>query len=225
MAGDAPPTTSLTDTAEHWTRARIVDGTFPAGHRLRERELSEALGISRVPVREALHNLAHQGFVVLQPRRGATVVSMDAVAVDELFDLRCLLEPFAARAAADAYGSGRSHPGLDNAMTQAENALDSGDPEEILIANAVFHEQLLEAARHSFLLETSQPVIQKTRWIFAQTADRSADGQLHEHHVIYDAIRTGQAQLAEACMLAHVESGRRASLAAVTPDPTTTEEK
>lgn len=222
-AARARPSTSLTEDAERWIRARIIDGTYGAGSRLRERELSAALGVSRVPVREALRNLEHQGFIVLQPRRGAVVRSMDPVAVNELFDVRCLLEPLAAREAARAYRAGRSHEGLDAAMERAEAAMASGDKQEILVANTLFHEQLIEAARHDLLRETSGPVLERTRWIFAQTSSRDPGGQLHEHHAIYEAIRGGQPRVAEAYMLAHVESGRTASIAAVSPDPSAEE--
>lgn len=206
---------SLTEHAEVAIREGIVLGTYRPGSRLRERELSEEFGVSRVPVREALRNLEYQGFVTILPRRGAIVREMSARDVDELFDLRTALEPLAASTAARRYAVGEPHPGLDNAMERAEAATASADPQEILLANSEFHTELVSAAQHQMLTDAMGPVLARTRWLFAQTADRSAEVQAHEHHQIYEAIRSGQARLASAYMLAHVESGRQPSLEAL----------
>lgn len=203
---------SLTEVAETAIREGIIVGTYAPGNRLRERELSEDIGVSRVPVREALRNLEFQGFVTILPRRGAIVREMSAQDVDELFDLRCALEPLAAGAAARHYAAGIPHAGLDQAMERADAATASKDAQAILVANAEFHTELIRAARHRMLSDTMPAILARTRWLFAQTADRSADVQSHEHHQLYEAIRSGEARLAEAYMLAHVEAGRRPSL-------------
>jgi Transcriptional regulators len=208
---------SLTEKAESAIREGIILGRYAPGDRLRERGLSEEFGVSRVPVREALRNLEFQGFVTILPRRGAVVREMSAQDVDELFDLRCALEPLAAGAAARQYAAGVPHPGLDGAMVAADAATASRDAEAILVANADFHTQLIQAARHRMLADTMPAILARTRWLFAQTADRSASVQGHEHHQLYEAIRAGEARLAEAYMLAHVEAGRSPSLQAIDP--------
>lgn len=211
-----PHTGSLTEQAEVAVRDGIILGRFAPGCRLRERELSIELGVSRVPVREALRNLEFQGFVTIQPRRGAIVREMSAQDVDELFDLRTALEPLAAGIAARKYQAGHPHEGLDRAMEKAQRATDSSDAQAILLANSDFHSELVLAARHQMLTDAMAPVLARTRWLFAQTADRSAEIQSHEHHQIYESIRSGQETLASAYMLAHVESGRQPSLDAIT---------
>lgn len=207
---------SLTEQAEVAVRDGIISGRYEPGFRLRERELSVELGVSRVPVREALRNLEFQGFVTIQPRRGAIVREMSAQDVDELFDLRTALEPLAAGAAARRYRAGEPHDGLEHAMEKAQKATDSADAQAILLANSEFHTELVFAARHQMLTDAMAPVLARTRWLFAQTADRSAEIQSHEHHQIYESIRSGQERVAAAYMLAHVESGRQPSLDAVT---------
>ncbi len=207
---------SLTELAETAIREGIIVGTYAPGDRLRERELSESIGVSRVPVREALRNLEFQGFVTILPRRGAIVREMSARDVDELFDLRSALEPLAAGAAARHYAAGSPHVGLDEAMERADAATASKDAQAILLANAEFHTELINAARHRMLSDTMPAILARTRWLFALTADRSAEIQSHEHHQLYDAIRSGEARLAEASMLAHVEAGRRPSLKSIT---------
>ena len=66
-AGDA------VDLAYQAIRRAIIEGTYPAGARLPEEELSERIGVSRTPIRQALRQLEHQGHVELRPRRGAWV--------------------------------------------------------------------------------------------------------------------------------------------------------
>ena len=209
------PGGSLTEQTETSVREGIITGRYAPGDRLRERELSEDLGVSRVPVREALRNLEFQGFVTILPRRGAIVRVMTAQDVTELFDLRSALEPLAASTAALRYSEGYAHEGLDRAMDNAQTATESADAQTILLANSEFHTELVSAARHQMLADAMAPVLARTRWLFAQTADRSANLQMHEHHQIYDSIRSGHPQLASAYMLAHVESGRRPSLEAI----------
>src|SRR5207249_3993911 len=79
-------------------REAIVDGRLVPGERLKEEELAHELGISRTPVREALLVLQAEGLVDAAPNRGAVVRAHDAVDLDDLYQLRALLEGYAARA-------------------------------------------------------------------------------------------------------------------------------
>src|ERR687884_94343 len=81
-------------------REAIVDGRLAPGARLKEEELARELGISRTPIREALLILQAEGLVDAAPNRGATVRAHTAQDLDDLYQLRALLEGFAARRAA-----------------------------------------------------------------------------------------------------------------------------
>src|SRR5438309_11120403 len=81
-------------------REAIVDGRLEPGRRLKEEELARELGISRTPVREALLVLQSEGLVAAEPNRGASVRAHDAADLDDLYQLRALLEGYAARRAA-----------------------------------------------------------------------------------------------------------------------------
>ncbi len=78
-------------------RAALLDGTLAGGTRLLQTELAQQLGVSTTPVREALRDLATEGLVVLDARRGALVRSLDVDEVRELYDLRMTLEPMLVR--------------------------------------------------------------------------------------------------------------------------------
>lgn len=81
-------------------RRRIVDGEFQAGSQLRQEALAVEFGVSRIPVREALMQLEAEGLVKIHPHRGAIVSALSPQEVEELFDLRALLEPRLLKASA-----------------------------------------------------------------------------------------------------------------------------
>lgn len=203
---------SLTEQTERALRDMVVRGRFQPGDRIVEREVSEQLGVSRVPVREALRRLEHQGFVTTAPHRGAVVRTMSLTDVEDLFDLRIGLDRMAAEAAAHRHASGEVHEGLAHATARAEEATAAGG-EATITANAHFHDQLLAASGNPLLVHVAAPVQARTRWLFAMTADRDPELQCREHRQLYDAIRSGNADLAGWYAAAHVEAGRAASLA------------
>jgi DNA-binding GntR family transcriptional regulator len=95
---DESQRTLHTRIANH-VREAIVRGELRPGERLRTEEIARQFGISRIPVREALHSLVAEGFVTLSPQRGAFVADLAVEDIEEIYLLRCLLEPVAARLA------------------------------------------------------------------------------------------------------------------------------
>jgi DNA-binding GntR family transcriptional regulator len=86
----------LTDRVLVALREAITSGRLPADARIKQEQIAAELGVSRTPVREALHLLEQEGLVRLVPRRGAIVQGFTAADVRELYELRELLEPAAA---------------------------------------------------------------------------------------------------------------------------------
>ena len=80
-------------------RQAILSGVLSPGARLRQEELADVFGTSRIPVREALRALEYEGLVASEPHRGFTVTTLDADDVEEVYDLRILLESEAVRLA------------------------------------------------------------------------------------------------------------------------------
>src|ERR1700678_483212 len=91
------PNVPLPHQVYHQVRRAILNGFFVPGQMLRHEEVAAILGVSRSPLREALPRLEAEGMVVLHPRRGYAVVSLDPTEIAELFDLRILLEVELAR--------------------------------------------------------------------------------------------------------------------------------
>ena len=87
-----PPPTRATACADQ-IRRKILDGEYSSGMQLRQDALAEELGVSRIPVREALVQLEAEGLVTLRPHRGAIVTSLSGPEIQELYEFRALLEP------------------------------------------------------------------------------------------------------------------------------------
>src|SRR5438552_14346318 len=95
------PMTCLADKAYHEIRGLIVSLELAPGAVIDERDLIERLGIGRTPVREALRRLAHERLVEVYPRRGMFVTGVDVRQLARLSEVRAVLEPEAARLAAE----------------------------------------------------------------------------------------------------------------------------
>lgn len=129
-------------------RAGILCGRFAPASRLTEHEVATAAGVSRTPAREALRLLHSEGFVDFTPNQGAVVTEWSAEDVDEIFDLRVLLECYgAARAATHATGAQIENL-LELASQQREEARERRDGflDRITSLNSRFHRCLQESA-------------------------------------------------------------------------------
>lgn len=85
---------TMASAAAEEIRNRILSGTYPPGFQLKQDGLAGDLGISRIPIREALVQLESEGLLKILPHRGAVVVELTADEIEELFNMRLLLEPF-----------------------------------------------------------------------------------------------------------------------------------
>lgn len=171
-------------------------GEYVPGVRLRERELSEALNVSRVPVREALQQLEAEGFVVTSPRRGATVKQITLKDVNELFDLRLSLEVLAARLAAQVAAAGRATGRLPQLMDEAAETTARHDHEQIPLINPALHTEIVAMGGNSLLESSMKPLLGRMQWLFALIGERDPQGQCEEHLGLCKAINDGKPDLA-----------------------------
>ncbi|MDF2442458.1 MAG: hypothetical protein JWR01_661 [Subtercola sp.] len=193
-------------------RERIIEGIYPAGARLRERELSDDLKVSRIPVREALPQLEADGYIVTYPRRGAVVRQLTLVDVQELFDIRLALEVFAARKAAERARVETLSPRLDELVKKARTITNEFSPREISTINTQIHEEIIRLADSELLDNLMRTVMGRTRWLFRLTSDRDQNEQFHDHDDLARAIYGGNADIAAAIAHTHIENGRQPSV-------------
>lgn len=188
----------------------IARGDLPPGTRLREIELSERLGLSRTPVREALRALEADGLVQHQPRQGAMVRKLDHAEVMELYEMRAVLEGTAARLAARMASDIELHA-LAVLNDQFAATTDAATAAEL---NRQFHHTLMGASRNRFLVRAVDG-LRKTMLILGPTtmtlATRVAEAA-SEHAGIVKALQARDGARAEALMRSHIEAAQLSRL-------------
>ena len=210
------PSEPLSSRVYELLRDQIIVGAYPPGIRLTERELAVTLGVSRVPLREALPQLEADGFINTSIRRGASVTQLTMRDIEELFDVRIGIEVYAARLAAIRASRGASTDALFDVMHRADEVLARADATEITNTNADLHEEIIRLADNSLLAAMMRPLSGRVRWVFNLTSDRDPTVQCREHHELCDAIRDGDSELAASLAYAHIERGRRPTMDALT---------
>jgi DNA-binding GntR family transcriptional regulator len=194
-------------------RAMILGGRLKPGERLVEESLSTELGVSRVPVREALLALSAQGLVRIERRRGATVAEITPKIVAELVEVRALLEGLNARLAAQRHDP-EIVVDLRDTLQRGNKAATSGTREELARLNAEFHERLGEASRNSVLSEVMRGLRERTSLAFAINGRARARKDWQEHSGILAAVIAGDSELAALLANRHVHNAAAAFSAA-----------
>lgn len=213
MAGDQPARTdqSLRDRVFEEVKERIISGQLPVGARLHERNLSEELGVSRVPLREAILTLRSQGLVDVQPRIGAFVKPLTARYVAELFDVREVLEPLAACLAATRRTE-EQVTDLERYFLEEQRALELDDNKAGSLANAEFHLLILRASDNELLYSIVAPLQTQIQRLFRRTIVSIGASLFHDHGAMLDAIRRQDSARAAQLALEHVAGTRAHSL-------------
>lgn len=136
-------------------RDQILNHTIETSSRLVEAQIAREIGISRTPVREALHLLEKDGFVESIPRVGYRVKNLALKELDEIIEIRRVNETLACQWAL-ARINAKTIKLLENNIAKAQNALDKGEPDQFLGYDEEFHEILVKAAGSKHLLELCQ---------------------------------------------------------------------
>lgn len=186
-------------------RERILRGDFPEGEPLRQDALAEELGVSRIPVREALRQLEAEGLVTFNPHRGAVVSSMSLAEIEELFELRAEIEGELLRRAIPK----TSKEQLDRAvevLDEFENALHAGEASRWGPLNWHFHSALYAPANRNVTMGVLQKLHQHSDRYFRMHVLLAHGGEqaATEHRAIAAAVKKKDATVASALMRAHI---------------------
>lgn len=188
-------------------RESIRSGRLPPGERLRETDIAERLGVSRTPVREALRRLQSDGLVTFAPWRGMTVAALDLAQLEELYDMREVLESAAARFAA-TNASDADVAWLRSLLEEQSAAgSEAGALERI---NRAFHDAIYRAAHNRYLLGALSSLADSLGLLKNTTfsiAGRPESG-LAEHRRIVDAIADRDPEAAEDAARRHIAKAR-----------------
>ena len=204
----APLVRNASAAATELIRAAILDGRLPPGQRLKEEELARELGISRTPVREALLILQTEGLVDAAPNRGAVVRSHAAGDLEDLYQLRALLEGYATRRAAVNITESALES-LAASCDRFDELMDS-DVQDLVKENLFFHNVILDAARSPRVAELTRKVIELPlvyrSYIWYSVDQRRISA--HYHRQITRALEARDGERAELVMKEHVFEAR-----------------
>jgi DNA-binding GntR family transcriptional regulator len=204
-AQEEPP--SLADRAFQQLQDRLIFLDIPPGAPLNEGRLSQELNLGRTPLREALKRLESEHLVVTYSRRGTFATTVDITALSEISQVREVLEPLAARLAAERRG-GDARDQLEDLRDRLGAAgNDWLNRDEALRWDLQIHRAVYAAAGNAHLRVTLERYSNLATRIWCVVADRIPQLQEHVtvHHDLLGAVLAGDAEEAGTIMLTHVQ--------------------
>lgn len=201
---------SLPEIISDQLRKDISRGLYKPGP-VRIRELADRFGVSPMPVREALRRLEAEGLISFKPNRQIRINALSAAEVDEVFQIRAELEPFALRRAATRLQKDeQTLRELDDLLERMDGTMD--DPDAWRTMNEQFHSALhrgSEMPRLEAILSSLWANIEPYIRLYLRT---SANVQLaqQQHHAMLDHVRAGDGEAAAAVLLEHIAVSRDA---------------
>ncbi len=187
----------------------VVGGGLQPGQHLVESDLARQLGVSRQPVREALHRLEAEGWVDLRPSQGAFVHVPTDREVNQLLDVRELLEAETARLAARSVTQGATAE-LRAIWQDGMTAAEAGDFDHAAAANNAFHAEIAARSGNGMLADLAAIVSRRTRWHYRMVAPARGPESWAEHQQLIEAIEVGDEERAAEIARLHNERTRGA---------------
>ncbi len=191
----------------------IVKGDIEPGARVVESSIGESLGISRTPVREAIHKLEREGFLERSPSIGFFVADLRRSDIEETFGIRTVLESYAARLAAVNHMPDELKP-LVEKVEQYQLCLERGDAAALLRINTEFHEMLYGLSRSPRLIKMINDLkdqIYRFRRVILNRCDMARISN-EDHMLMLELMRRRDADAVERVVREHLLKGKDAVL-------------
>jgi DNA-binding GntR family transcriptional regulator len=189
-------------------RSELLSGKLEPGQWLREQELAAALDVSRTPVREAVRQLAQEGFLVIEANRGVRVRGLSLAEAVATFEVRERLESMAAGLAA-RHVDGAARAALAEQL-RVMNAVDPADQAEHVRADDAFHALVARLSGNPVLQELVERLSERVMRVKVLTRDVHVSAFAREQHArIVSAIGAGDEAAAEAAMREHIRTNLR----------------
>ncbi len=200
-------------TYEH-LKSNIFAGRFAPGERLAEEHLAEELGVSRTPVREALHKLEQDGLIEPLESRGFCIPRDSPEEIEDLFELRTVLEGYTLKIICERITE-EQIAFLEELIDNAEEALQRQQIEEVFNWNTKFHDSLHDLVAdkrrfHSMIVNMRKYVLRyrKDTLQYLGAAKRASDG----HRQILLALKLKDPELCERVMRVHIRQSKEDAL-------------
>jgi DNA-binding GntR family transcriptional regulator len=201
---------SLSELALRELREAIIDGRLKLGDHLSEIRLSQMLGISKTPVREALQQLRREGLVKIDPQRGTSIFSIEDAEVDQILDFRSLLE---VAGATKIFSSDRAAAcrRMRAVVTAMSKALARGDVQSYRRLDADFHFVLIEESGNHYIINAYGLVAAKIGALRSRAHDDKnvVDSSLVVHSRLLELLETGDAKAFCVLLERHIRNAGR----------------
>lgn len=203
---------SRSETAFDYIRKRIYDGQIGPGARINELEISQQLGISRGPVREAIRRMTSSGLLTFEPNAGARVITLTPERVAQLYDVREALEAKAAALAAELMTTEERQALIATLDAhQAQMTDDNSTSYPRGSSDWDFHLLVLKGARNEVIWRICGDEL-RDMFSLLRSQHGSSPGRgrraLEEHRWVAEAIERGHADLASMLMIQHIRASR-----------------
>ena len=201
---------ALKDWAYGIIKNSILSLQFPPGAQLHIEDLADQMGISRTPIREALLKLESDGLVRTVPRVGFFVTEITKRDLEELFELRELLEGYAAERTAPLL-TDSDLARMDRLLEIGVSAVERGDLDEFLEIEIAFHTFLIERCNNRRLVEVMKSLEDLTyrERVLSLRSLENVRASLTEHQKIADALHRRDGELAGKRMREHIRNVRK----------------
>ncbi len=188
-------------------RKAILTGKLKPGERLMEIHLADKLGVSRTPVREAIHKLELEGLVTMIPRRGAQVAQISEKGLKDVLEVRRALDGFCAELACERMTEEDAER-LRTACKAFENATRTKDTTEIAKADVAFHDIIINSTGNERLISTINNLAEQIyRYRFEYIKDDNQHTRLiEEHRQLMDAILMRDPEKARKASRIHIDN-------------------
>lgn len=197
---------TLSDRVFEIVREQIVTGRLGANAPIRQDALAAELGVSKIPLREALARLEQEGLIGSQANRGYFVKPLSADQLDELFALRLAIEPAAAARAAALAGDAERAAALE-AFERLDKAA-GGNLSEVAVRNREFHVALVQNAGRLLTVQLVERLsILAERYVVAHLEPAGRETRAHqEHRELLDAYLARDGAKLEALLAGHIRA-------------------
>lgn len=185
----------------------IISGKYKLGDSLTEKELSDQMGVSRTPVREAFRQLELEGLVQSIPNKGVIVTGIAQQDIEDIYSIKIAIEGLAARLAAERI-SAQDLADLEEIVDLMEFYVGKNDIQRLLQLDSRFHEIIFMASKNRplmLMLTNFHNYVQRARNESLATPGR-AKNTLAEHKLILEAIKNGDPNKAEELTKLHVQN-------------------
>jgi len=201
---------SLREMVYQSLKRSILQGKLKGGQRLKEESLAHEIGISRTPIREALHKLEQDELLYRLPKGGFAVKEFTKEDVEEIFGIRSALESYAAYLAT-LHITSQELSALEEKIEESEQALKNGDHDRLVKLNTEFHDLLYRSCKSKKLID----MINNFRdyfYRYRSTLLRTEEGfrySVDSHKKMLEAMREKKPRRVERLVRKHLEIGKQ----------------